>query len=190
MKKSVAARWVFVVGFVVVLSFLTAEAKAQSLDRVLPLQNVFSDLKSPDEISKYLWKNFRFSSDRVVFGEDEYWQSPEEFIQNGEGDCEDFALFARQALKAQGINAFLLNIYGDQFAHTVCVFKENGAFHVIDRDKVIRYNAKDIHELMDKIYPHWKKGAIVTRSSTKKSARVLSEFEQMLRAQHRLSTSA
>ena len=52
-----------------------------------------------------MWRLFLFESDQNQFGENEHWQSPEEFMQTGKGDCEDFALWAWRKLAELGIDA-------------------------------------------------------------------------------------
>ena len=190
MKKSVAAYWVFVASFVLVMSLYTADTKAQVLDRNLSLQNIASQLQSPEDIAHYMWRHFLFESDQNQFGENEHWQSPEEFMQTGKGDCEDFAIFANEILKLKGKKSFLLNVYGNRFAHTVCVFEENGKYNVIDGSRVIRFEAESLDKLTGKIYPFWKNAAIVKPSEKSNQGRVLSKFDRMLQAQHRLAVSA
>lgn len=41
-------------------------------------------------------------SDRVVWGEEDYWATPKELILQGRGDCEDFAIAKYFALKTLG----------------------------------------------------------------------------------------
>ena len=190
MRKSVAAYWVFAASFVLVHSLMMAEAKAQVPDRVLSFRDVALQLHTPEDIAHYMWRNFRFETDRALFGEEEYWQSAEEILVTQQGDCEDFAVFAHEVLKLNGVSSFLLNVYGDQFAHTVCVFKENGKYSIIDGDHVLHFEADNIRDLMAQIYPFWKKGALVTPSPTSRSAQQLTEIERSIRANHRLATSA
>ncbi|SHI03652.1 transglutaminase-like cysteine peptidase [Ferrimonas marina] len=54
------------------------------------------------EINRF-FNQFRFLDDRVVWGEDNYWATPMEFIGAAMGDCEDFALAKFLSLRALGI---------------------------------------------------------------------------------------
>ena len=190
MRKGLAACRAVVVGLVFVFSVMVAETKAQPLDRVLSLRDLAGQLNTPDDIARYLWKNFTFEEDQRQFGKEEYWQSPEEFLETHKGDCEDFALFAHALLQMQGIPSFLLNIYSGRVAHTVCVFRENGRYQVIDESRVKRYGAKNLDELMTRILPFWQKGAIVTPLPGKKRAGILAEFVNGLKVRRRLEISS
>jgi len=141
-------------------------------------QNISSNLTSPEQIARYIFRNFVYETDQAQFGSEEHWQAPEELMANRKGDCEDFALFASEILKANGISSFLLNVYGKKFAHTLCVFKENGKFNVIDGKEVKRYNASSLDELFEKIYPHWNSASLVGFSSESNRGRVLKTFQK------------
>ncbi len=170
---AVAALRVFAVSLVLVSNIAIAEANAPLLDRSLSLSFLASELQTPEKIAKYMWKHFLFEQDQRQFGQEEYWQTPEEFLQTQKGDCEDFAVFATALLRLNGVNAFTLNIYGDGFAHTVAVFEENGLYHVIDGTDVVRYEAPTLQELLTKIHPFWKKGAVVKASPSSKTGMIL-----------------
>jgi len=123
-------------------------------------QNLASNLASPEAIAKFIWRHFQVESDQAQFGTEDRWQSPEELLKSERGDCEDFSLFAYEILRARGTQSFLLNIYGSGYGHTICVFREDGAFHAVDGTSVIR-GGPSLESLIEKIYPFWKSAAIV-----------------------------
>lgn len=43
------------------------------------------DLKTPSGFK------FEYASDKDLFGKEEYWQKPAEYLKSGKGDCEDYA---------------------------------------------------------------------------------------------------
>ena len=131
-----------------------------SFGEIPSFQNLAAQLTSPEDIVRFIWRHFRVESDQTQFGTADRWQSPEELLQSERGDCEDFALFAYAVFKAQGTQAFLLNVYGQGYGHTVCVFKKNGVFHAIDGTTVVR-GEKSLEQLIAKIHPFWKSAAIV-----------------------------
>ena len=105
--------------------------------RATPLlvNSPLTKIHSPEDLSKFMRKNFTFVEDSQNFGKTDYWQSPEEMLSLKKGDCEDFALFAHAALKELGFESYVVSIYGkNQFAHTVTVFKQNGKFRVLNED--------------------------------------------------------
>lgn len=52
----------------------------------------------------------RFMSDQELYGVEDYWATPEEFIAHDAGDCEDFAIAKYFTLKAMGIEPAKLRI--------------------------------------------------------------------------------
>ncbi len=142
------------------------------------IDSVAGELSSPEQIARFIFRNFMVETDQAHFGKEEFWQSPAQLLASRRGDCEDFALFASEVLKANGISAFLVNIYGKKFAHTVCVFKENGRYHVIDGDQVKRYDAESLDALFSLIYPHWETAQMVSYSEKGSCGRVLKTFKK------------
>lgn len=189
MKNAIAASRAFAISLVLVSNVWIADAKAQTFTQPLSLQDLAVNLTSPESIARYMWRHFAFEDDQRQFGEKEYWQTPEELLLNEKGDCEDFALFAQTMLKAAGIPAFVLNVYGDGYAHTVCVFKENGVYHVLDGSDLKRMNAKNIEEVSEKLHPYWAESAIVMRNDETQKGRILKLIDR-LQTEQRLSTYA
>lgn len=140
-------------------------------------KQVATSLSSPESIAKYMWKNFRVESDQNQFGQNERWQSPDELLANQRGDCEDFARFAYEILRANGTKAWLVSIYGrNSYGHTICIFFENGLYHAIDGTDVKRLNGKSLVEVFEKIYPFWQKAALVKALPNGSRAIILKEF--------------
>jgi len=120
---------------------------------------------TPEALAAYLEQALTFEEDTDLFGQVDYWQSPKEFLARGKGDCEDYALLAYTVLKRQGVEAFPFSLYGPNgFAHTVCVFVEDGRYNVINQDKVLRYEADSLEMLADLLCPTWSWGAVAERS--------------------------
>lgn len=183
--KHITTIGIFAVSTVFVFLLMNADARAQVLGRNLSFSELSTQLKTPDSIAKYMWRHIAYVNDRRQFGQEEYWQSPEETLNNKKGDCEDLALFAQSMLKANGISSFLLNVYGNGFAHTICVFKENGKFNIIDGTTVKRIEAENLNEVSQYIYPFWKKSAIVSPNG-KGSGQILKSFEKKMKAHRNL----
>jgi predicted transglutaminase-like cysteine proteinase len=45
------------------------------------------------DVNKYVNTQFKYELDKDQFKKEDYWQTPLEFLTNGKGDCEDFAVF-------------------------------------------------------------------------------------------------
>ena len=190
MKKTIAANRVFAASFVMLCLLLSSKADAHLLDRSLSFANLVIELKTPEKIARYMWKNFVFEEDRRQFGREEYWQSPDEFMDTRRGDCEDFAIFANEALKRNGMTSFILNIYGSRYSHTICVFSENGRYGAIDGSKIIRSKSSNLKDLISRIQPFWDNAAIVTPSAVSKRGSILSQFSKRVQASRHLSASS
>ena len=118
---------------------------------------------TPELLADFLRNKMIFREDNELFGRRDYWQAPEEFLRRGEGDCEDYALLAQAVLERQGREALVLSLYGPGYAHTVCLFREGGYYHVFNQDKVIRCKAVSLGEAASFICPHWSWGAVAYR---------------------------
>lgn len=57
---------------------------------------------SPDKKLRYIngfFNNFSSKSDQDIYGTEEYWATPEEFLEHKGGDCEDYAITKYLALR-------------------------------------------------------------------------------------------
>lgn len=188
--KSITTNWAVALVFGLVVISFVPNANAQSfIQPSLSINTISQNLSTPDAIAKFLWRNFQFQEDQEQFGKEEYWQTPEEFLANKKGDCEDFALLSKALLNKIGKKAFLVNVYGHKFAHTVTVYEEDGVYNVIDGSKVKRFEAKSLEEVMTKIYPHWNEAAIVGMSKKTNNGRILKKFERDAKVNRAFSLS-
>ena len=145
-------------------------ARAQPTIKIssLPFNEMIKELSSPEILVRFMRKNFTFIDDRRLFGTEDYWQSPEELWSRREGDCEDYALFAKEALEKQGMTAYVVSFYGNNgYAHTVTIFEENGRYDVINEDRLFKYRTKTIEEALSRVYPDWSWGAFAEQRGTR-----------------------
>lgn len=113
-------------------------------------------IRSPKDLSKYMRKNFKFVEDADNFNKVDYWQSPKEMLENKKGDCEDFAVFAHEALTELGIESQMVSMYGkNRFAHTVTVFKQDGKYSVFNDGRLYNYDTDKIEEVLTRIEATW-----------------------------------
>lgn len=92
----------------------TSTERADASARVTLLANT---LERPEQLHAYCKEHLRYIPEER--GKD-HWQSPEETVQKGGGDCEDFALFGQKILQHQRKLAHVLALP----RHAVCVWIE------------------------------------------------------------------
>lgn len=182
MKRNLAVQAFRTACLVMSCMVLASPGTAQIIDSKVPLQDLAQSLETPEAIARFMWRHFIFESDQTHFAREDYWQSPAELFVTRRGDCEDFALFAHELLKRNGIPSFLLNLYGRGYGHTVVIFKEGGIYHALDGVQVVRGRSDSLEGLLDEIYPFWKKAAIVSPSPAHHQGRILKQFERGSRA--------
>ena len=126
------------------------------------LEQAAASNPTPDAVAGFLLEHFTFRRDADLFGEIDRWQSPEEFLQRRVGDCEDYALLAKELLRRNGIEAYVLSLFGEEgYAHTVSVFvDEDGRYNVINQGKLRRYRAPSLEQVAAQINPAWSVGMI------------------------------
>lgn len=69
-----------------------------------------SDRSKLDKVNRFFNDKLRFANDLDVWGTQDYWATPIEFLCKSAGDCEDFAIAKYFTLKALGISDEKLRI--------------------------------------------------------------------------------
>ena len=130
------------------------------------LDQLASTYTTPNAVATLLRDEFTFKRDEELFGETDHWQSPEEFLKRKAGDCEDYALLAQAILRLNGIEAYVVSLFGREgYAHTVCVFKdERGRYNLIDVDKIRYPKTTSLEALASWLYPAWTSGGVVEQA--------------------------
>lgn len=129
-----------------------------------PVEALVRLTRTPEQLAQFLRENIFFREDLRQFGRVDYWQDPEELLARRQGDCEDYALLAQAVLSRLGLQAFVLSLYGQAgYAHTVCVYVEEGRYNVVNQDRVVRYRARSLEELATRLYSRWDWGAVAER---------------------------
>lgn len=117
-------------------------------------QSTKNDIEKVYAVNDYVNK-FKYKSDQINYGTNDYYASPIEMIKKGAGDCEDFAMLKYNVLvKEFGMdpNKFAF-VYGEsgknKVAHMILTYKTNGESYALDN------TTEKIHQL-DK-HPSFKK---------------------------------
>lgn len=118
---------------------------------------------TPKAIANFLKREFTFKRDLDLFGEADHWQSPDEFLAQQAGDCEDYALLAQALLRRHGFEALIFSVFGeDGYAHTVAVFvDQDGRYDVINQDRLELTHVQSLEAIASRLYPAWTYAAIV-----------------------------
>ena len=69
-----------------------------------------TDRDKLEKVNRFFNSRIRFASDINVWGGQDYWATPIEFLCKGAGDCEDFAIAKYFTLKAMGVDDEKLRI--------------------------------------------------------------------------------
>ncbi len=68
------------------------------------------DSEALDSVNRFFNTRIRYAADLKSWGKPEYWATPEEVLDRGQGDCEDFAIAKFFTLKWIGVEEDLLNL--------------------------------------------------------------------------------
>ena len=106
----------------------------------LPAATFAIEFQSPEEIIKdkeatqlltvrrinYFFNQYPYASDLEHKGQKDYWSSPAEFLEDGKGDCEDYAFVKYHYLRKYGIPASKLRFYtvllDERYPHMVLAY--------------------------------------------------------------------
>lgn len=79
-------------------------------EELVRLDRSTSDRSKLDKVNRFFNDKIRFANDLDVWGTQDYWATPIEFLCKSAGDCEDFAIAKYFTLKALGISDEKLRI--------------------------------------------------------------------------------
>ena len=144
--------WGIWLGFFFTL-FLPSKVEGRETSPSLDI--LAQQIGTPQALEKFMRKNFLYVEDRILFGRDEYWQTPEEMLHRKKGDCEDFAVFAEAILKRNGYHVFLFSVFWQEDAHTVTVFEKDGKWGIFDLDNLRSLKGNSIKDLGNEIKHSW-----------------------------------
>jgi len=80
-----------------------------ALAALLPLQDllretaVLDDADRLERVNRFFNQRIRFATDFAVWRQEDYWASPLETLNQGRGDCEDYAIAKYASLLAAGV---------------------------------------------------------------------------------------
>lgn len=124
------------------LSYFGTKRASLYLNGIERIQNEAEPLMKARIAQQINLDLFNYASDMDVWTQVDYWASPLEFLDKGEGDCEDFAISAYMMLSASGIPkrklrmAYVrLSLGGLVEPHMVLLVGDPGQYLVIDNTR-------------------------------------------------------
>ncbi len=92
------------------LSLAQQQYSAAAVQTVLTWRRLMDDTRgAPDlvmlnQVNTFFNRRMQFLPDTVVWGKEDYWATPLEFMGHGAGDCEDFSIAKYMTLQLMGMN--------------------------------------------------------------------------------------
>jgi len=146
--------------------------------------NVVSGVHSPQELSNWLSTELHYQAEIP-----DSWQSAEETLRLGKGDCEDFAILSSAVLDGLKIPNQLLIIKFKNLkaSHAICVFKENELCAFMSNEKMIPTHATLVKDAIEEIYPDWE--AIIFTNTAGEYLKVLTRNQTNKTIENQLETA-
>lgn len=80
-----------------------AAKTVQDWESTLAASRSLSEMDKLKRINEFFNRRMRFEDDNSVWGQDDYWATPVEFMGKGAGDCEDFTIAKYFSLRELGV---------------------------------------------------------------------------------------
>lgn len=109
---------------------VNARQRVESWQNLIDSSQSLNDLEKLDLVNQFFNSNIMFVSDATVWGKEDYWATPLEFLSKGAGDCEDYSIAKYFTLKELGVDeqkmriTYVKAVKLDQ-AHMVLTYFEN-----------------------------------------------------------------
>lgn len=94
-------------------------------DEIFPSKDGNYTFEDSITVVTYVLRRIEYNSDGNVWKSFDHWATPEETIEKGQGDCEDFAILVCSILRSMGLDAWV--VHGIDHAW-VRVFSSDGLF--------------------------------------------------------------
>ena len=115
------------------------------------LEYLYKYANTPEKIEWYL-SYFHYKIDQ---SDNDEWKSPERFIRDGGGDCEDFAIMVYELLKRNGYKPEIYTIWNPNddrdYGHALCVYEDKLFTPYKIKAMTLKQYMKEYN------YTHWRK---------------------------------
>ena len=142
-----------------ILVLLCGHGSAQELSGV-PM-----GVESPGDLANWLLSRFQYKVEVP-----DRWQSPQETIDKGYGDCEDFAVLSSRILEEKfnlKNDIVIVEFEGMNLAHLICVWKnEDGTYSFMSNNKIHNTKKEYLSDAIRRYYPDCSTYKIANRMKT------------------------
>jgi hypothetical protein len=132
-------------------------------------KDMLSEVKDVRDAEIYCTKilvkdpNPLIETDKLVYGEEDYWASFKESFTNRLGDCDDGAIAAAALLYDNGFHPYFLRLCGRKEDHLVFLYKnKEGRFGTVGINPQDCQESKDINDLINKFNRNYPEQGIFT----------------------------
>lgn len=80
-----------------------AVQSVQAWQEMMRTANTMSEQDKIQRVNEFFNRRFQFGEDMAIWGENDYWATPLEFMGRGAGDCEDFSIAKYVSLRNLGV---------------------------------------------------------------------------------------
>lgn len=91
-----------------------------------------NNLNQIKNVHAYVNISFGYASDESLYGQKDYWATPDEFLALKMGDCEDFAIKKYSMLKDLGIKSAFVYFKKQGVAHVAVLVSVGNELYVSD----------------------------------------------------------
>ncbi|PHS24702.1 MAG: sulfate adenylyltransferase [Methylophaga sp.] len=89
---------------------VNARQRVESWQDLIDSSQNLSDIEKLERVNQFFNSKVMFVNDIVVWGKEDYWATPLEFLSKGAGDCEDYSIAKYFTLKELGMDEQKLRI--------------------------------------------------------------------------------
>ena len=106
-----------------------------------------------EEYGEWLFNNIKYKKD--IYGLYS-WASPEETLNKGYGDCEDFAFLTKEVLQMLGYKVYVIVMFAKDYGHAFCLVEYNNQWTIFDNNTFIHTKITDGNELLTFLKKNYK----------------------------------
>jgi predicted transglutaminase-like cysteine proteinase len=130
---------------------------------------------TPMKVNHLFQLSLRYQFDLCAWGEHDYFATPDELWRAKQGDCEDYAWFAKELLDRAGYATEMFYVRragtdpAGNGAHMVLAVRERNGWNQLSNDGYVPLGASSLDEIAASVFPRWTEAAIWRRDPARKT---------------------